>query len=197
LITRYIHLLAHSKLHQQNREQIAAFDKDFKSVIKQEWLDLFRVAEVQTLISGSYVDLNLDELRENAQYLGGLHNQHRLVKWLFKILDSDFDRDERALFPKIIVTSSSSPPLLEFASIKPQSTIRCVENNEEERTIYDASFRSFFKSMLNIGNEKETMRLPASSTCFNLLNVPNYSRKSTLRERLRYAICSNSDFELS
>jgi len=196
LTTRYIHLLAHFKLHKQIREQIAAFDRGFKSVIKQEWLGLFTLAEVQTLISGSVVDLNLDDLRENAQYWGGLHNQHRLVKWLFEILESDFDRNERALFLKF-VTSSSRPPLLGFASLNPQFTIRCVENNEEDGTIYDASFRSFFKTMLNIGNEKETMRLPTSSTCFNLLKLPNYSKKSTLRERLRYAISSNSGFELS
>jgi ubiquitin-protein ligase E3 B len=86
---------------------------------------------------------------------------------------------------------------LGFASLNPQFTIRSVENNEEEGTIYDASFKGFFKTMLNIGNERETMRLPTSSTCFNLLKLPNYSKKSTLRERLRYAITSNSGFELS
>ncbi len=51
--------------------------------------------------------------------------------------------------------------------------------------------------MLNIGNDKETYRLPTSSTCFNLLKLPNYNKQSTLRERLRYAISSNSGFELS
>jgi len=43
----------------------------------------------------------------------------------------------------------------------------------------------------------KTLRLPTSSTCFNLLKLPNYSKKGTLKERLRYAITSNSGFELS
>ena len=42
-----------------------------------------------------------------------------------------------------------------------------------------------------------TGRLPTSSTCFNLLKLPNYPKKSVLREKLRYAIRSNSGFELS
>ena len=45
---------------------------------------------------------------------------------------------------------------------------------------------------------KETSRLPTSSTCFNLLKLPNFkSRAEVLRERLLYAIRSASGFELS
>jgi len=40
-------------------------------------------------------------------------------------------------------------------------------------------------------------RLPTSSTCFNLLKLPNYQKKSTLRDKLRYAVSSNTGFELS
>lgn len=49
---------------------------------------------------------------------------------------------------------------------------------------------------MNIGGT-DTSRLPTSSTCFNLLKLPNYSKKSSLKEKLRYAIRSNSGFELS
>jgi ubiquitin-protein ligase E3 B len=66
----------------------------------------------------------------------------------------------------------------------------------KKETIYDSSFKGFFKTMLNI-NQKDTSRLPTSSTCFNLLKLPNYSKKSTLKEKLLYAIKSNSGFELS
>jgi len=104
--------------------------------------------------------------------------------------------NKRTLFLKF-VTSSSRPPLLGFASIHAQFTIRCVENNEEDGIIYDTSFRKFFKAILNIENEKETVRLPTSSTCFCLLKFPDYFRKITLRERLGYAITSDSSFELS
>ena len=40
-------------------------------------------------------------------------------------------------------------------------------------------------------------RLPTASTCFNLLKLPNYTKKSILRDKLRYAISANAGFELS
>ena len=94
------------------------------------------------------------------------------------------------------VTSSPKPPLLGFSTLNPPFSIRCVEIDEDESTVFDSSIRSFFKTVMNM-NKNDTSRLPTSSTCFNLLKIPNYSKKSTLKEKLRYAINSNSGFELS
>ena len=33
--------------------------------------------------------------------------------------------------------------------------------------------------------------------CDNLLKLPNYQKRSTLKEKLRYAVLSNTGFELS
>ena len=57
---------------------------------------------------------------------------------------------------------------------------------------------SVLKGFFHIRGRREPVgRLPTSSTCFNLLKLPNYSKKATLREKLRYAIYSNTGFELS
>jgi hypothetical protein len=55
--------MAHFKLHKQIKEQISAFNEGLKSIIKQEWLSMFSVSEIQRLISGSLHDLNLDDLK--------------------------------------------------------------------------------------------------------------------------------------
>ena len=44
---------------------------------------------------------------------------------------------------------------------------------------------------------QSSSRLPTASTCFNLLKLPNYNKKSILREKLKYAITSGAGFELS
>ena len=44
---------------------------------------------------------------------------------------------------------------------------------------------------------KETDRLPTAATCFNLLKLPNFKSKKVLKERLLYAIKSESGFDLS
>ena len=56
---------------------------------------------------------------------------------------------------------------------------------------------SVLKGFFNIKKRDSVGRLPTSSTCFNLLKLPNYNRKATLKEKLRYAIASNTGFELS
>lgn len=56
---------------------------------------------------------------------------------------------------------------------------------------------SVIRGFFTIRKKGPEHRLPTSSTCFNLLKLPNYSRKSVLRDKLRYAITANSGFELS
>lgn len=56
---------------------------------------------------------------------------------------------------------------------------------------------SVIKGFFSVRNRGAKDRLPTASTCFNLLKLPNYTRKSVLREKLKYAIESNAGFELS
>ena len=56
---------------------------------------------------------------------------------------------------------------------------------------------SVLRGFLRIQKRDPVGRLPTSSTCFNLLKLPNYQKKGTLKEKLRYAISSNTGFELS
>lgn len=56
---------------------------------------------------------------------------------------------------------------------------------------------SVLKGFFNIKKKEAGGRLPTSSTCFNLLKLPNYSKKSVLRDKLRYALHSHSGFEIS
>ena len=56
---------------------------------------------------------------------------------------------------------------------------------------------SVLRGFFTIRKREPGGRLPTSSTCFNLLKLPNYSRKSVLREKLRYAVSMNTGFELS
>ena len=43
----------------------------------------------------------------------------------------------------------------------------------------------------------DTERLPTASTCMNLLKLPNFPDKATLKTKLLYAIESDAGFELS
>ncbi|KAG8042714.1 hypothetical protein G9C98_005354 [Cotesia typhae] len=190
----YIHHMAHFRMHRQIKDQTAAFTKGFKSIINPDWLSLFSTPELQRLISGDNVPLDLRDLRRHTQYYGGFHDSHRVVCWLWDILEKDFSEEERGLFLKF-VTSCSKSPLLGFAHLEPPFSIRCVEVGDDEDT--GDTIGSVIRGFFTIRKKDPQNRLPTSSTCFNLLKLPNYQKKSTLREKLRYAVTSNTGFELS
>lgn len=190
----YLHLMAHFKMQVIIKEQSNAFFLGFKSIINTEWLDMFSGPELQKIISGDTNDIDLHELRKYTHYYGGFHNNHRVINWLWSILEKDFTSDERRLFLKF-VTSCSKGPLLGFCYLEPPFSIRCVEVSEDQDSGDTVS--SVLKGFFNIRKKEPVGRLPTSSTCFNLLKLPNYQKKNTLRDKLRYSITSNTGFELS
>ncbi|GBP60512.1 Ubiquitin-protein ligase E3B [Eumeta japonica] len=175
-----------NKMHTQIRSQTNAFIKGFRTIINLEWLSLFSTPELQRLISGDNVPLDLRDLRRHTQYYGGFHDSHRVVCWLWDVLQRDFSEHERAMFLKF-VTSCSKPPVLGFAHLKPPFSIRCVEVGDDEDT--GDTIGSVIRGFFTIRKKDPMNRLPTSSTCFNLLKLPNYQKRSTLRDKLRFEVC--------
>ena len=190
----YMHAVAQFRMHKQIREQIKAFNRGFYSIISQEWLELFSPPEVMRLIAGDNSPLDLKDLRKHTHYYGGFHDAHRVINWLWDILDKDFTSKERGSFLKF-VTSCSKPPLLGFQHLEPPFSIRCVEVGDDDDD--GDTIGSVMRGFLALRRRDPVNRLPTASTCFNLLKLPNYQKKSTLREKLRYAVTSNTGFELS
>lgn len=191
---RYIHSVANFRMKTQIEKQTEAFVNGFKSIINIEWLSMFSASEFQRLISGDETPIDLQDLRRHTKYFGGFHNNHRVICWLWDILEKDFTTEELSLFLKF-VTSCSKPPLLGFANLEPPFSIRCVEVSDD--LDLGDTVGSVLRGFLAIRRSDPVDRLPTSSTCFNLLKLPNYQRRSTLRDKMRYAIRSNPGFELS
>jgi ubiquitin-protein ligase E3 B len=84
---------------------------------------------------------------------------------------------------------------LSNARLTPFFLIRCVEVGDDEDD--GDTVGSVLRGFLSLRRRDPVNRLPTASTCFNLLKLPNYQKKSTLREKLRYAINNNTGFELS
>lgn len=99
-------MMAHFRMHVQIKDQTAAFIRGFRAIINPEWLNLFSTPELQRLISGDNVPLDLKDLRRNCQYYGGFHDSHRVIGWLWDILEKDFSEEEKRMFLKV------SPSLL-------------------------------------------------------------------------------------
>lgn len=98
--------MAHFRMHVQIKEQTAAFIRGFRTIINPEWLNLFSTPELQRLISGDNVPLDLKDLRRNCQYYGGFHDSHRVICWLWDILEKDFSEEEKRMFLKVSIVRS-------------------------------------------------------------------------------------------
>ena len=189
----YIHLMADYRLNKQLKEQCEAFRRGFKALIADHWLRCFSPSEIQRLISGSDGVFDVQELRRHARYMGGYHDGHKVIKWMWQVVE-ELTPEEQGKFLKFI-TSCSKPPVLGFGSLSPAFSVRLVANTDQDDADHDTAL-GVIAGFFNVGGA-DTDRLPTSSTCFNLLKLPPYKKKSTLREKLRYAINAGAGFELS
>uniref|UniRef100_A0A6M2E0P6 Ubiquitin-protein ligase E3C n=1 Tax=Xenopsylla cheopis TaxID=163159 RepID=A0A6M2E0P6_XENCH len=164
----YIHLMADYKLNRQIRAQFTAFRQGLDNVLPVEWLHMFNFKELQVLISGSEVPVDIDDLKRNTSYTGGYNESHPTIQMFWRVIKKFNDAQKKLLLK--FVTSCSRPPLLGFKDLEPPFCIQLVGSAD---------------------------RLPTASTCINLLKLPEFSEESVLHDRLLYAIQSGSGFELS
>ncbi|RWW30677.1 hypothetical protein GW17_00004728 [Ensete ventricosum] len=156
------------------------------------------------LLSGGINDFDVDDLRSNTKYSGGYSETSRTVK----------------LFWEVLIYCSRAP-LLGFKHLQPAFTIHKFQlvSNLYVQVACDLPLWA------TLGGQ-DVDRLPSASTCYNTLKVndkmylryiipqvaiaifevkqllliwqlPTYKRSSTLRNKLLYAISSNTGFELS
>ncbi|XP_061191365.1 ubiquitin-protein ligase E3C-like [Saccostrea echinata] len=165
----YIHLMADYKINKQIRTHCTAFRQGMADLINLEWLRMFDHHELQTLISGAMVPVNIEDLKQHTHYSGGYTGSHPVIQNFWEVVENFTDTQKRQLLK--FVTSCSRPPLLGFKDLYPAF---CV----------------------HFGGSEED-RLPTASTCMNLLKLPEFHDKETLRTKLAYAIESGAGFELS
>ncbi|XP_029044161.1 ubiquitin-protein ligase E3C [Osmia bicornis bicornis] len=164
----YIHLMADYKLNKQIRAQCYAFKQGIGSVIPLDWLQMFNNKELQVLISGAQIPVDVNDLKLHTNYTGGYAPDHPTITAFWKVVNEFSDQQKGQLLK--FVTSCSRPPLLGFKELDPPFCIQHAGSVD---------------------------RLPTSSTCMNLLKLPEFPDEKTLREKLLYAIQAGAGFELS
>jgi ubiquitin-protein ligase E3 C len=172
----YIDRIARHRLQLQPALVTNAFLKGLGQIIQPMWMAMFNQKELQTLVGGENSELDIADLRRNTQYHGlyqigddGL--EHPTIAIFWKVMREMSDEDRRKILK--FVTSTPRAPLLGFSNLSPPFTIHSTSASE--------------------GAE----RLPSTSTCVNLLKLPNYRDERTMREKLLYAANSGAGFDLS
>ncbi|KAM8713192.1 hypothetical protein ACLKA7_013494 [Drosophila subpalustris] len=164
----YLQLIANYKLNVQIKRHCKAFRKGLSNVLPIEWLYMFSNKELQILISGAEIPIDLEDLKKHCKYGGEYTPEHPSIMAFWTAVEGFDDLQRRQLLK--FVTSCSRPPLLGFKDLDPP----------------------FF-----IQNAGDMERLPTASTCTNLLKLPPFNSVDQMREKLLYAIQSGVGFELS
>ncbi|CAG8703781.1 13370_t:CDS:10, partial [Dentiscutata erythropus] len=163
----YIYKMVNYRLNVQIGLQCQAFFRGLIDLIEPKWLKMFNQQELQILVGGAYIPINIADLQQNTVYADYKDDDPVIINF-WKVV-SEFSEEQKQKLIKF-VTSCSRPPLLGFKELNPKFSIRRAGTGA---------------------------RLPSSSTCVNLLKLPAYPDENTLRQKLSYAINADVGFDLS
>ncbi|KIK67399.1 hypothetical protein GYMLUDRAFT_37513 [Collybiopsis luxurians FD-317 M1] len=159
----FVQLSAQYRLYSSIKDQIEHLSAGFYEIIPKDLITIFNEQELELLISGT-PDIDVDEWRAATEYNGYTSSDPNIV-WWWRALKS-FNRDERA---KVLsfATGTSRVPLSGFMDLQ---GVQGVQKFSIHRAY------------------GESDRLPQAHTCFNQIDLPQYSSYEMLRQQLLLAI---------
>ena len=177
-VMMYIHRLANFKLNTEINRACKSFLRGFRDLIPVNWIRMFNPRELQLLIGGEDRVIDIANMKANVGYAGGFAESQPYIEEFWRII-GNMSSEQQQKFLKF-VTSCPRSPLLGFEALNPRFGILKIPTHDQGD---DPNFVS--------------EKLPSAATCMNLLKLPQYSSIEKLKEKLLYAIESNSGFELS
>ncbi|KAK1274353.1 E3 ubiquitin-protein ligase UPL1 [Acorus gramineus] len=164
----YVDLVAEHILTNAIRPQINCFLEGFNELVPRELISIFNDKELELLISG-LPEIDFDDLQANTEYTG-YTAASSVVQWFWEVAKA-FNKEDMARLLQF-VTGTSKVPLEGFKALQGISGPQRFQIHKA----YGAP-----------------ERLPSAHTCFNQLDIPEYSTKEQLRERLLLAIHEASE----
>ncbi|AWO97172.1 putative E3 ubiquitin-protein ligase HACE1-like [Scophthalmus maximus] len=160
----YVQLVTELRMTRAIQPQINAFLQGFHTFIPPSLIQLFDEYELELLLSGM-PEIDVQDWVRNTEYTSGYDTQEPIIQWFWEVVKS-LTQEERVLLLQF-VTGSSRVPHGGFAFLMGGSGL-------QKFTVAAVAFTS------NL--------LPTSSTCINMLKLPEYPSQEVLRDRLLVAL---------
>ena len=183
-VIQYVHLVSHQRLNVEGAVQTRSFLHGFRDLIPASWVRLFSAYELQKLISGddSLRGFDVGSLKRAMKYAAGYHPSQPIMGWFWEVME-ELSPEQQRKFLKFM-TSCSRQPLLGFHSLDPPPCLQQIRLPDH----------LFLENDLTLA---KSAPLPTSSTCMNLLKLPNYRSKELMKQKILQAIESGAGFELT
>ena len=150
----------------------------FFDVIPEPALTVFDANELELILCG-LPTIDLVDWKTHTNYKGRFETKghtHQVVQWFWEVVEDDFDSEMRARLLQFC-TGTSGVPLRGF------SHLQGIDGNIKKFTIQ--------------GVDTNLCAYPRSHTCFNRIDLPVYSTKKELLEKLRISVTtSNTGFDI-
>uniref|UniRef100_A0A671UT70 E3 ubiquitin-protein ligase HACE1 n=1 Tax=Sparus aurata TaxID=8175 RepID=A0A671UT70_SPAAU len=160
----YVQLVTELRMTRAIQPQINAFLHGFHTFIPASLIQLFDEYELELLLSGM-PEIDVQDWCRNTEYTSGYDRQEPVIQWFWEVVKS-LTQEERVLLLQF-VTGSSRVPHGGFAYLMGGSGL-------QKFTVAAVPYTS------NL--------LPTSSTCINMLKLPEYPTQEVLRDRLLVAL---------
>ncbi|GIX66151.1 E3 ubiquitin-protein ligase HUWE1 [Babesia caballi] len=164
---KYIELLCRHKVTNSIKDQLQAFMAGFKELISSELISIFDDKELELLISG-IPTIDLADLRQNVEYVNYTKSSDQIV-WFWEFLEG-LDQNTLAAFLQF-VTGTSRVPIGGFKNLM--------------------GMRG--PQLISIHRAFASDRLPSAHTCFNQLDLPEYSSREKLHQKMLQAILEGKE----
>ena len=164
----YVKLVVEYRLVESIKDQLNAFLEGFHDIISKDAVAIFDEQELELLISGM-PDIDLDDWTSNTEYRNYTAASPQ-IKWFWRAVKS-FDAEEKAKLLQF-ATGTSKVPLNGFKELLGMHGV------------------SKFSIHRDYGSKD---RLPSSHTCFNQIDLPEYSSYEALRSALLKAITEGTE----
>ncbi|XP_045044578.1 E3 ubiquitin-protein ligase HACE1 isoform X4 [Desmodus rotundus] len=160
----YVQLVTELRMTRAIQPQINAFLQGFHAFIPPSLVQLFDEFELELLLSGM-PEIDVSDWIKNTEYTSGYEREDPVIQWFWEVVE-DITPEERVLLLQF-VTGSSRVPHGGFANIMGGSGL---QNFTIAAVPYTPNL------------------LPTSSTCINMLKLPEYPSKEILKDRLLVAL---------
>ncbi|CAM9092811.1 unnamed protein product, partial [Ectocarpus fasciculatus] len=157
---------------------VESFRNGFLSVIPESALTLLCWYDLKQIVCGAD-SIDVSRLQENTEYDDDVTPDDAHIVAFWDVLTNNFTEEEKVMFLRFVWARPSLPPR-------------------------GAEFSQKLKIQSAVGEDsdlKPDQYLPKAHTCFFSINLPRYSTKEVLADRLRYAIrnCTemDADFRLT
>jgi len=154
----FIRLWREYKIHEFDT-QLTAMRNGLSTLVPVQVLSLFTWDELELLVCGK-PEINIDYLKENTRYEQPYSKDHASIAWLWQVLQ-DFTQKERECF-LCFVWGRSRLPLTQEKWLQKFQVTGCSVNTD--------------------------LALPITHTCFFHLELPAYTSREVMAQKLRYAI---------